>query len=111
MRQLPEALIPCGTLCFSLFSDSEMSSYNPTSVPRAHQYYRKPGRDVTSSSQVPDWMLSMKRERVSDRRKRESGAPRRDTIATVSKYDVRKKRHRQFMINDSKKAKALDKKS
>lgn len=54
--------------------------------------------------QVPDWMLSMKRDRRSDRRKLESRAPRRDTIATVSKYDVRKKRHRQFMINDSKKA-------
>lgn len=46
----------------------------------------------------------MKRDRRSDRRKLESRAPRRDTIATVSKYDVRKKRHRQFMINGSKKA-------
>lgn len=54
--------------------------------------------------QVPDWMLSMKRDRRSDRRKLESRAPRRDAIATVSKYDVRKKRHRQFMINESKKA-------
>lgn len=57
-----------------------------------------------SPLQVPAWMLSMKRDRRSDRRKLESRAPRRDSVSTVSKYDVRKKRHRQFMINDSKKA-------
>ena len=56
-------------------------------------------------------MLTMKKERRSDRRKRERGAPRRDQIGTVSKYDIRQKRRRQFMINDSKKAAALDNKS
>lgn len=48
-------------------------------------------------------MLTIKKERRSDRRKRERGAPRRDGIETVSKYDIRQKRHRQFMINGSKK--------
>lgn len=54
--------------------------------------------------------MSMKRERGADRRKREARAPRRDGIPTVSKYDIRQKRHRQFMINDSKKAAAIKKK-
>lgn len=57
--------------------------------------------------QVPDWMLTIKKERRSDRQKRERGAPRRDGIETVSKYDKKKKRHRQFMISASKKAAAL----
>lgn len=52
-------------------------------------------------------MLTMKKERRSDRQKRERGAPRRDQIGTVSKYDIRQKRRRQFMINNSKKAAAL----
>lgn len=52
-------------------------------------------------------MLTMKKERRSDRQKRERGAPRRDDIKTVSKYDIRRKRRRQFMINDSKKAATL----
>ncbi|CAM9135529.1 unnamed protein product [Ectocarpus sp. 8 AP-2014] len=60
-----------------------------------------------SGCEVPDWMLTMKKERRSDRQKRERGAPRRDGIETVSKYDKKKKRHRQFMISASKKAAAL----
>eukprot|EP00752_Nemacystus_decipiens_P009886 g8819.t1 len=60
-----------------------------------------------SGCEVPDWMLTMKKERRSDRRQRERGAPRRDQIGTVSKYDIRQKRRRRFMINDSKKAAGL----
>lgn len=60
-----------------------------------------------TAGQVPDWMLTMKKERRGDQRKRERGAPRRDQIGTVSKYDIRRKRRRQFMINDSKKTAAL----
>ncbi|CAM9435103.1 unnamed protein product [Scytosiphon promiscuus] len=59
-----------------------------------------------SGCEVPDWMLTIKKERRSDRRKRERGAPRRDEIKTVSSYDIRRKRRRQFMMNDSKKAAA-----
>lgn len=60
--------------------------------------------------QVPDWMLTIKQERRADRQKRERAAPHRDGIGTVSKYDIRRKRRRQFMINDSKKDASLSKK-
>lgn len=37
--------------------------------------------------QVPEWMLSLKKERPKDRRKLEVSAPKRRHISTVSGYD------------------------
>lgn len=54
-----------------------------------------PHCEWVNNLQVPDWMLSMKKERGSDRRKRETdGAPRRHSISTVSMHTINKKRRR-----------------
>ncbi|CAM9199905.1 unnamed protein product [Discosporangium mesarthrocarpum] len=52
-----------------------------------------------SGCKVPDWMLSMKKLRGKDRRKREAGAPqKRPRISTVSAYDKKRAHKRQQMV-------------
>eukprot|EP00904_Undaria_pinnatifida_P002602 jgi/Undpi1/12342/HiC_scaffold_5.g02018.m1 len=68
-----------GGVAVTLFTESDMDSLRSIA-----NVIRQSG------CKVPAWMLSMKRDRRSDRRKLESRAPRRDSVSTVSKYDAHK---------------------
>ena len=56
-------------------------------------------------------MLTIAKERGWNRRKRETGAPRRHKIATVSKFDIQKKRSRPSPGKDKKQVPELPKKN
>ena len=55
--------------------------------------------------QVPDWMLSIKKEKGKERRKLEMSAPRRSRISTTTKWDKRKAHHKREAIVHSKERK------
>lgn len=55
--------------------------------------------------QVPEWMLSIKKLKPKDRRKREMGAPQRHRISTVSGYDLKKRNRKRQLVKKTSQGK------
>ncbi len=56
-------------------------------------------------TQVPDWMLSLKKLRPKERRKLEVSAPKRRSPSTKSGYDKSKEHKKKMAIKNSKEKK------
>jgi len=54
-----------------------------------------------AASNVPDWMLTMKKENRGDKKRRERSAPLRSKIDTISKFDKTKSWKKKEMIKNS----------
>ena len=57
--------------------------------------------DRPDASNVPDWMLTMKKENRGDKKRRERSAPLRSKIDTISKFDKTKSWKKKEMIKNS----------
>ncbi|KAJ1741887.1 RNA-dependent ATPase rok1 [Coemansia sp. RSA 1086] len=55
-----------------------------------------------SGCEVPDWMLKLKNPQKKDKKKLKKTPLDRDTISTVPKYDAKKQKHKQQIIEQSK---------
>ena len=55
-----------------------------------------------SGCEVPEWMLSLKNPNKNLKKNLKKHAPERKSIKTTTKFDERQKKHKQQIIEDSK---------
>ncbi|KAJ1991387.1 RNA-dependent ATPase rok1 [Coemansia spiralis] len=55
-----------------------------------------------SGCEVPEWMLQLKNPKKNDKKKLKKAPVERDSISTTPKYDLKRQKHRQQIIEQSK---------